>query len=157
MVLRELFAGANVGTDAAKNAQEFASAKERVQTWAAEVKAGKPFADVATAHNEDETRAAGGYRGPALRGTGTKDIENAVFQLKSGELSTPLRAKDGWYIFLVEKRGTDIPATERETAWKQVTEKRVTPFLADLRKHAKIISKITLPADSITAPSATDK
>ncbi len=41
VILRELFAGANVGTDEKQNAQEFAAAKERVQTWAAEVKAGK--------------------------------------------------------------------------------------------------------------------
>ena len=69
--LRELFAGANVGTDAQKNAQEFADAKTRVQEWVKEVGAGRLFADVAAAHNEDETRSVGGLRGAALRGTGT--------------------------------------------------------------------------------------
>lgn len=157
VVFRELFAGANTGTDAAKNAQEFADAKVRVQAWGEEVKAGKSFADVAKAHNEDETRATGGYRGPALRGTGTKEIEDAVFRLKYGEISPPLRAKDGWYIFLVEKRGTDIPASQRETAWKQVVEKRVTPFLADLRQHAKITSVIPLPVDTLTGQPTANK
>ena len=157
VVLRELFAGANVGTDEKKNAQEFAAARTRVQAWAEEVKAGQPFADIAKAHNEDDTRATSGYRGPALRGTGTKEVEEAVFQLKSGELSAPLRTKDGWYVFLVEKRGTDIPARDRETAWKQIVEKRVTPFLADLRKHAKITSKIPLPTDTLTSQTGSGK
>ena len=157
VIFRELFAGANTGTDAAKNAQEFADAKARVQAWAEEVRAGKSFADVAKSHNEDETRATGGYRGPALRGTGTKEIEDVVFQLKTGEISPPLRAKDGWYIFQVEKRGADIPASQREAAWKQVVEKRVTPFLADLRQHAKITCVIPLPVDTLTGQPTANK
>lgn len=155
VVLRELFAGANVGTDEKQNAQEFAAARERVQTWAAEVKGGKSFADVARSHNEDETRTTGGLRSAALRGTGTKEIEDAVFRLKPGELSAPLRTKDGWYVFLMEKRGAEIPAAQRDAAWKQIVEKRVTPFLADLRKHAKITSTIALPTDTLTGTPGT--
>ena len=154
VVLRELFAGANVGTDEKQNAQEFAAARERVQNWAAEVKGGKSFADVAHSHNEDETRTTGGLRSAALRGTGTKEIEDAIFRLKPGEMSAPLRTKDGWYVFLVEKRGTDIPADQRDAGWKQIVEKRVTPFLADLRKHAKITSVIALPTDTLTGQPA---
>lgn len=150
VVLRELFAAANIGTNEKKNAQEFADAKTRVQKWAAMVQGGKPFKEVAGAHNEDETRTSGGERGPALRGTGTKAIEEAVFKLKSGEMSVPLRTKDGWFIFLVEKRGTQIPESERKQLWKQIVEKRVTPFLAELRKNAKITSAIPLPADTLT-------
>jgi hypothetical protein len=152
--LRELFAGANVGTDTQKNAQEFADAKTRVQKWAEEVRAGKPFADVAGARNEDETRSQGGLRGAALRGTGTQAVEDAVFQLKSGQMSAPMRTKDGWYIFLVERRGVQIPASERDAAWKAITEKRVTPYLAELRKRARITSVVPLPNDTVTAPPA---
>ena len=155
--LRELFAGANVGTDTQKNAQEFADAKTRVQKWMDEVKSGKSFADVASAHNEDETRSRGGQRGPALRGTGTPAVEQAVFGLNSGQMSAPLKTKDGWYVFLVERRGAQIPESERTAAWKQIVEKRVTPFLADLRQHAKISSAIPLPADTITNSAAPTK
>ena len=153
--LRELFAGANVGTDAQKNAQEFADAKTRVQQWGEEVRAGRTFADVAGAHNEDETRTQGGMRGAALRGTGTQDVENAVFQLKPGQMSAPLRTKDGWYVFLSERRGAQIPAGEREAAWKAIVEKRLTPYLAELRKRAKITSAIPLPSDTPAAPPTT--
>ena len=118
------------------------------------MKAGKPFADVAGARNEDETRAQGGLRGPALRGTGTPDVENAVFGLKPGQISPPLRGKDGWYVFLVERRGAQIPAKERAASWQQVLDKRLTPFLADLRRHAKITSAIPLPSDTLTTANS---
>ncbi len=151
IVLRSLFAGANIGTNAPKNAQEFSDAKTRVEKWAGEVKAGKAFSEVADAHNEDETRGQGGLRGPALRGTGTPDVENAVFQLQPGQMSKPLRTKDGWYIFLAEQRGAQIPQAERARAWQQIVDKRQTPFLAELRKHAKITCIIPLPDDTPAA------
>ncbi len=155
VVLRGLFAGANVGTDARKNAQEFSDAKTRVEKWAGEVKAGKSFSQVADAHNEDETRGQGGLRGAALRGTGTPEVEDAVFRLQSGQMSKPLKTKDGWYVFLVEQRGVQIAAPERARAWQQILDKRQTPFLAELRKRAKISCVISLSANpSANTPAA---
>ena len=153
IALRQLFAGANLGTDAKKNEQEFIDAHERIKKWVEEVKSGKSFAEVASAHNEDDTRTQGGLRGAALLGTGTKAVEEVVGKLKPGQMSAPLRTKDGWYVFEVERRGTQIPAGERAQLWKQITEKRVTPFLVELRKHAHITSVIPLPADTLTTPT----
>lgn len=150
--LRQLFAGANIGTDPKKNEMEFKEAHDRVVKWAEEVKSGKKFAEVASAHNEDGTRNDGGLRGPALLGTGSREIELAVLKLKPGEMSPPLRGTDGWYIFLMERRGVQLSMSERAQLWKSITEKRLPAFLLELRKQAKITSAVPLPNDTLSTP-----
>ncbi|MCS6777635.1 MAG: peptidylprolyl isomerase [Chloroherpetonaceae bacterium] len=146
--VRELFASVSTEGDAADIERRFVEARERIQGWLQEIAAGKSFSEVAREHNENFTRGTGGLRGPTLRGTGTPALEKAIYQLRPGEMTGPLRATNGWYVFRMERRGEQIPQAERERAWKMVVEAKRNRFLAELRKKARIWSIVPLPMEA---------
>jgi hypothetical protein len=151
-VIRELFVGVTPVSDAGDTERKFSEAKQRIEGWAQEVKGGRRMEDVAREHNENFTRAQGGLRGVCLRGTGSPELEKAIFALKPGEMSAPLRSRNGWYVFTLERRGNEISEQERSLAWKQIVEARLPAYLSDLRKRAKITSIYPLPVE--TPPAA---
>ncbi len=153
-VARALFASVTPSENAAESQDRFAAARARLDDWRKEVAGGKPFAQAASEHNEDATKALGGLRGALVRGTSAKGLESAIFALKPGEVSVPIQAPNGWYAFTVERRGAQISAEERETAWRLLAEARLPAFLAALRKQAKITSVIPLPLDAPGLPAA---
>jgi len=142
--LRQLFLDVKPTTDLAESEQRFAAGRKTIDGWRAEIRAGKPMDQVARERNSDDTREKGGMRGACLRGTGTPAVEQAIVALKPGELSEPIRGRTGWYVFRIERVGDQIPADERDRAWKTVVESRRQAFLADLLRHAHITSTIPL-------------
>lgn len=152
--VRELSAMANRSSNSGDVEAQFAEAKQRVERWKAEVTGGKSLEEVAREHNESETNVTGGLRGPYIRGTGTKSLEDAIFALKRGELTAPLRGRTGYYVFRLEKRGAEIPEADRTLRWKQVVEEATQEYLADLRRNAKITSVVPLPVNPPVRPSA---
>lgn len=146
--VRELFASVSPEGDPVDVERRFAEARERIQGWLQEIAAGKSFSDVARERNENFTRGTGGLRGPTLRGTGTPSLEEAIYRLQPGEMTGPLRAANGWYVFKMERRGEQISQAERDRAWKMVVEARRNRFLAELRKKARVWSVVPLPAEA---------
>jgi len=149
LTFRALFAACPSKGTSEEIAKLSADAKLRVQGWAEQVRAGKSLADVAAAVNEDESKQFGGLHGPSLRGTGTKSFEDALFALKSGQLSEPLRGKDGWYICSVEAHGSSIPKAARDKAWRQIVAQKQTPFIEELRRKARVTTRIPLPPEPV--------
>ncbi len=145
VVTRELFAQFLPGTTPEQTEINAKVAKARLDTWLAEVKAGKSVEQAAREHNENNTKQAGGSRGAVLRGTGTAALETVIFALKPGELSAPIRAANGWYVFQVEKSGSAVTAEERKLGWQTVLNAKQPQFLYELREAAKIKSVIELP------------
>ncbi len=134
--VRALFAQAEDLGDKAETEKQFAAAKTRILAWQAEISAGKPFAEVAKARNQDATTESGGLHGLALRGTGTPD--NVLFALPPGQMSQPVRVKTGWYVFTAARRGAEIPELERRAAWQAIAAATLPALLASLRHNAKI-------------------
>jgi hypothetical protein len=145
IVVRELFAAAQTTPDGIPTEAQFAEARKRVEAWRAEVVAGKSLEEVARERNEGFTRSTGGLRNPSLRGTGTRSLEEAVWALKPGELSQPLRGRAGWYVFRVERRGDQIAREERERMWREILKAQKPIYVTELRRKAKIISVTPLP------------
>jgi parvulin-like peptidyl-prolyl isomerase len=153
--VRSLF----VAADPTEKNQEaaFAAARKRIEGWLREIKDGRPMEEVAR-RNEDNTNSTDGLRGPALRGTGSKHIEAAIYRLRPGDKTPPLRGDKGWYVFRMERLGTQIAPAERQKAWRQVVEARMNPFLTELARNANIKSRLSLPFQKTVqkAPDATD-
>jgi parvulin-like peptidyl-prolyl isomerase len=149
--VRALFAAVQPDGDASETEQRFVEAKQRIENWTKEIGGGKTFAEVARTYSENTTRGAGGLLGPTLRGTGTPALEAAIYRLKPGERTVPLRAPNGWYVFQMERRGAQISEEERKRNWQNVVTSKLPLFLSQLRKKAKVTSRIPLPAD--TPPS----
>ena len=143
--VRALFARAEDLDDAAETEKQYAAAKKRMAAWTADIQNGQRFEDIARLKNEDASRDTGGLHGLALRGTGTPD--NVLFTLKPGAISSPIRVRNGWFVFTAGRSGKDIPAAERAAAWKAVVEAQSPAFLDGLRKRAHI-TQSDLPAKS---------
>lgn len=144
IVVRALFASAK-DANGTLTEERFTQARARLEGWAKEIQGGKSLSDVASEYNEDATRSGGGLHGPALRGTGTPAIEAAIFALKPGQLSVPLRGRDGWYIFQMDLRGQAIPEMVRTATWQQLREVNRPKFLKELRRKARVTSIAPLP------------
>lgn len=71
----------------------------KAQDIARRARAGANFADLAKRHSADSATAAqGGDLGEIQRGVLPKELENAVFSLKPGEVSQPVRSSYGYHV-----------------------------------------------------------
>jgi len=63
---------------------------------------GYDFSELAKAHSQGPNKEQGGDMGYISRGTMLDELEDAIFQLKAGEISGPVRSRLGYHIFNVE-------------------------------------------------------
>jgi peptidyl-prolyl cis-trans isomerase C len=80
-------------------------AKAKAESIAAELRAGGDFAKLARLHSEDETsKKKDGDFGTIRQSDNLPDaIRTAIFALKQGEVSQPVRQPNGYYIFRAEE------------------------------------------------------
>ncbi len=88
---QQMFVPAGGDTDAA--------ARERIQELAARIEQGAAFVEVA-AGAEDGVQIS--EIEPAARNALPGDVGEALFALEQGEVSSPIRAQDGWYLLKLE-------------------------------------------------------
>jgi peptidyl-prolyl cis-trans isomerase C len=77
-------------------------AKARAEELAKQLKGGADFAELARANSDDKDSASKGGEYAAVHKSDTKfsgPVKTAVFNLKDGEISEPLRQPGGYYIF----------------------------------------------------------
>ena len=79
------------------------ASREDADAALAELRAGRDFAETASARNTDSTRATGGELGWVPRNLMVKEFEDAVFALAAGATSEPVRTVAGWHIVKVEE------------------------------------------------------
>jgi len=95
-ILVEVAAGADAATQK--------SALQKAETLAAELAAGKEFAELAKASSADAgTRAAGGDLGWIEAGIMEPAFEQALLALKPGEVSAPVRTEQGYHLILLRE------------------------------------------------------
>jgi hypothetical protein len=142
--LRQLYLEVKPGIDYLDSEKRFAEARKTIEGWTQEIRAGKPMEQAAREHNSDSSRDVGGLLGVSLRGAGNVTVEQGIAGLKPGELSAPIRARTGWYVFRIERAGDRIPEADRKAAWQALIQSRRQAFLSDLLGHARITSTIPL-------------
>lgn len=86
-----------------------AATLERARALRARIVGGAAFEDVAREASDDSLSAADGGALPAVtRGAGfIKEFEDAVFSLRPGQISEPIRTDFGWHIIRVDSRKGD--------------------------------------------------
>ena len=95
-ILVKLGAGASVAADTA--------AKEKARRLRDMVVAGKSIEDVAKEHSDDiGSRAEGGATGYFGKGMMVPEFEQAVFAMKVGELSEPIKTKFGYHVIKLKE------------------------------------------------------
>lgn len=61
------------------------------------------FAELAKKYSDDPTASSGGHLGSFSKGKMREDFENAISNLKEGEISEILKFPEGYYVFKVNK------------------------------------------------------
>lgn len=103
--------------------QEESDQKKAIEKKAREVlyklKRGEDFAKLAKEFSEDSSKAFGGDLGYITRGSALKEIEDAAYTLKKGEVSKPFWSQSGLHIIKLEDR---ISGSNIEKIREKITE-----------------------------------
>jgi len=127
--------------DPAKVVAAEAKAKELLES----IKKGAKFEDVAKKSSDGPTAADGGAIGAFKRGSLSKELEDKIFAMKSGEISDVIRTKQGFIILKVlDHQAAGVPPQKEVES--QIMEKlyydRLQPalrtYLTKLREDAYI-------------------
>jgi len=126
-----------LGTDP----KELDKAKEKIEKLNDDLKAGKDFAKLATDYSAGRTAAAGGDIGWFTRkGDIDEPLIAAVWTLKAGECTKPIRNAMGWHILKVNDREGAYATFQgcKEGILRTLVRNRLDAILEDLKKSAKI-------------------
>ncbi len=92
------------------DAEKLAAAKTKAEGLVAEIRKGAKFEDVAKKNSEGPTAAQGGDLGYFKRGVLAKQLEDQTFGMKAGDVSDPVRTRQGYVILKVaEHHAGGIP------------------------------------------------
>jgi parvulin-like peptidyl-prolyl isomerase len=123
-------------------AHEVADREREVADLIRRLKAGEPFADLASKHSDDLYRIKGGDLGWVHRSRLEEPLESASWNAVVGEIVGPLRGADGFHVFRVAERRPPRQLTLVEAApnlRKELEKQRLT--VAEERWFAEVRSR----------------
>lgn len=110
-----------------------------------EIQKGTSFEDVAKKSSDGPTAAQGGDLGYFKRGTLAKELEDLTFAMKPGQVSDPIRTKQGWVLLKVsehQEAGVPAIADVQEKIQNEIYSDKLQPaltaYLQKLREDAFI-------------------
>lgn len=99
--LSEIMVSTGNGDAGSDDPQKLATAKAKADDIESKLKAGANFDQLARTSSDGQTAAEGGDMGKFSRGQLNKIFEDKTFALKTGEVTEPIRTKQGYVIFKV--------------------------------------------------------
>jgi len=127
------------------NAAQVAEAKKKADDAEAKLKGGEDFATLAKAISGGMTADNGGDLGQWKRGQLAKVLEDATFDLKTGEHTAPIRTKQGWIILKVmdhtaagEQPLKDVEDQVENAIGMEKMQPALREYLTKLRENASI-------------------
>jgi len=117
-----------------------AEAKAKIDKLLAEIRAGADFVKVLKEHSEDkESVAKDGDFDPIRKSDGVPDhIKNAIFSLKPGQVSDPVRVANGFYLFRLEDLSTRSFEQVRDDIYIEMRQARFNEWLEKIRKSLDV-------------------
>lgn len=115
--------------------------KEEADKIEADIKAGKSFEDEAKAASKDSSAANGGDLGWFKRGDMVQEFGDAVFSMKPGQISAPVKTQFGWHVIkLIATRKAPKPTFDEahDDIMRMLVRKEGNEVMEDLRKSAKV-------------------
>ena len=112
-----------------------AEAKAKAQDLKKQIAAGADFAELAKKESDDTVSGAqGGDLGEFGHGQMVPEFDQAVFSLKPGEVSDPVKTQFGYHLIQVQDV-LGFESAQRDVAAQM--ESQTKQFIEDLRKNAK--------------------
>jgi peptidyl-prolyl cis-trans isomerase C len=114
-------------------------AKAKAEKLLAQIRKGADFAKLARENSDDETsRAKDGYFATLTPSDNIPDaLRAAVFQLKQGETSEPIRQPNGFYLLRAEQVGFKPLATVRDQVFTELKNQKLQEWFREMEKQAK--------------------
>jgi len=134
-----------VSTGDAQDDAKVAESKAKADDLEAKLKAGADFTELARKSSDGTTAAQGGDLGTYKRGQLNKVFEDATFTLKTGDVSDPIRTKQGFIIFKVVQHilpgvpaYKDVEQQVEEAYYESKMEPAIREYLTTMRDEAYI-------------------
>ena len=138
-----------------------AQAKAKADAIYAQLVKGAKFEDLAQKNSGGPTAAQGGDLEYFKRGTLSKQLEDQVFALKSGQFTEPIRTNQGWVILKVtEHQSEGVPSLKevepqiQERLYMTKMQPALREYLTKLRENA-FIDIMTGYVDTGASPNET--
>jgi peptidyl-prolyl cis-trans isomerase C len=124
----------------AKKVLTEAEAKAKIDKLRAEIVAGADFGKLAKANSDDETSAAkDGDFGTIRRSDKLPDaVREAIFSLKKGELSQPVKQPNGFYLFLAEDIGIQPYSEVEQQVLTELKKERFNAWMEQTKRALNI-------------------
>ncbi len=116
--------------------EEKQAARAKIEAALTRLKAGEPFALVASEVSEDTSASEGGDLGWFGRGRMVAEFEEAAFKLEIGQISEIVTTQFGYHIIEVTEKDPARPLDESTLASKK--QEAFDKYLSDLRAQATI-------------------
>jgi peptidyl-prolyl cis-trans isomerase SurA len=145
--LSEILVATGTGADAegSDDPQKLAAAKAKADDIEAKLKAGTSFDQLARTSSDGPTAAEGGDLGKFERGKLNKIFEDKTFALKTGDVTEPIRTKQGYVIFKVVEHNAggipqykDVESQVEEAFFESRMEPAIRSYLTTMREEAFI-------------------
>jgi peptidyl-prolyl cis-trans isomerase SurA len=122
-----------------------AAAEAKATALKDQIQKGAAFEEVAKKNSDGPTAAQGGDLQYFKRGTLSKELEDRTFAMKAGEITDPIRTKQGWVILKVtEHTPAGIPTLKQvepriqDALYYQKLQPALRAYLKKLREEAFI-------------------
>jgi peptidyl-prolyl cis-trans isomerase SurA len=134
-----------IATPNPDDAAQVSQAEKKADDIETRLKGGADFATVAKADSNGPTASEGGKLGEFKRGDLAKVLEDATFDLKTGQFTQPIRTKQGWLILEVTDHQAagvapleDVQNQIQEAVGYSKMEPALRTYLSQLRDQAYI-------------------
>ena len=122
-----------------------AAAEAKALALKDQIQKGASFEDVAKKNSDGPTAGQGGDLQYFKRGTLSKELEDRTFAMKAGEITDPIRTKQGWVILKVtEHTAAGVPTLKQvepriqDALYYQKLQPALRAYLKKLREEAFI-------------------
>jgi peptidyl-prolyl cis-trans isomerase SurA len=135
----------STGNAAADDAAAVAAAKSKADDIVARLKSGADFTELARTSSEGQTASQGGDLGIYKRGQLNKVFEDATFSLKTGDITDPIRTRQGFVILKVMDHNPggvpqfkDVENQVEEAYYESKMEPAIRDYLTKMREDSYI-------------------
>jgi peptidyl-prolyl cis-trans isomerase SurA len=126
-------------------AQQLQAAQAKAEDLAAQIHKGAAFEDIAKKNSDGPSAAQGGDLGLFKRGTLAKELEEKTFAMKVGDVSDPIRTKQGFVLLKVTEHHnagipplSDVQGKVQDAVYMQRLQPALRAYLTKLREDAFI-------------------
>lgn len=133
-------------------------AKTKIESIAAEIKAGLDFGEAAKKYSDDAAnKDKGGDLGFFGKNTMAAEFEKAAFDLKTGEISDIVKTSYGYHLIKKTKTGKEATGDERKELMEKVTNEQLgakwQDWLLGVKSTAKIDNKLAPKQEAPKQPA----